>query len=152
MCLVCLKKCTEASVAGGQWIGESGWRRHHGAVGCCILPCHEGHGGRISAAITARFPVLPTVTARSSLLFRILSNYSRSSFESSETYETENQQQSKSRLNQRHCLKGMEASRRRLDTGCSTSLLPYSVRLQQVNLKVEATEGGCLTRTLVDST
>lgn len=99
MCLVCLKKCTEASVAGGQWIGESGWRRHHGAVGCCILPCHEGHGGRISAAITARFPVLPTVTARSSLLFRILSNYSRSSFESSETYETENQQQSKSRLN-----------------------------------------------------
>ena len=46
----------------------------------------------------------------------------------------------------------MEVSKRRSDTGCSTSLLPYSDSLQQVNLKVETTEGGCLTRPLVDST
>lgn len=46
----------------------------------------------------------------------------------------------------------MEVSKRRSDTGCSTSLLPYSASLQQVNLKVEATEVVYLTRPLVDST
>ena len=83
---------------GGQWAGDSGQRRRRGAVGCCMLPCRKATGEGLCCHHSPSFPVLPAVTARSSLPFRILSNYSSSSLEFSKMYETENQQQSKSRL------------------------------------------------------
>lgn len=88
-------QCGWRTVDRGEWLGAPSWGRGVLHIAMPWRPwqkdfcCHH----------SPSFPVLPPVTARSSLLFRILSNYSRSSFESSEMYETENQQQSKSRLN-----------------------------------------------------
>lgn len=124
---------------GGQCTGESGQRRDLRGSGVLHVQCHESLGGRTFAASPPKFPNTSHVTIQ--IFLTVQTSVQSRSF--SQMYARENRQQSQSRLHCRQCLKGAEVSQGHSDTGCSASFLSYPERLQQVNFKVVATDGGC---------